>query len=160
MMTLAKIKTIAAILLVATAVGSGLFVVTQRGARAQNQSAGQARIAPGQLSQHAAARVQAAQQVVDALNSRAQAREPLTPTFVELQAMAERRLVEAQMDATDDPAARSKIAEQHLQQCRDTLAMLKNRMQARTDVSDVQVAQEAYHLADAEYLLAKLQAGK
>lgn len=159
MMTLAKLKTLAAIFLIASALGTGLFMNLQRGARAQNQPV--AASSDGSLlRQRAAARVQAAQQTVDALRQRAQAREPLTPTFVELQALAERRLVEAQIDATDDPAARAQIVQKYVQQCRDTLAMLNARMRARTDVSEVQVAQSTYHLADAEYILARLQAGR
>jgi len=44
-----------------------------------------------------------------------------------------------------------------VKESRDYLGLLKQRRDARTDVSDVQIAQWNYHLADAEYLLAKLQ---
>jgi RNA polymerase sigma factor (sigma-70 family) len=160
MMTFAKIKTVAAILFITSALGTGVFIATQQGVQAQDQANVAAGPTPTQLRQRAEARVQAAQEVVAALDARARANEPLLPPFVELRAMANRRLTEARIDATDDLAARFRFAEQHVQQCRDTLAMLKLRMGAGGDVSSVQVAQMGYHLADAEYLVAKLRVGR
>ena len=158
MMTWTQIKAVAAVVLIVCALGGGV-VLTTRHVRAQGvkQNAAQAASPPGPLADKLAARVIAAREVVDALEQRAQAREPLTPAFIELQAVAKRRLAEAQIEATNDSAARLRIAQQLVKESRDYLNILEQRKAARTDVSDVQVAQWSYHLADAEYLLAKLQ---
>jgi RNA polymerase sigma factor (sigma-70 family) len=161
MMTWTKIKTVAALVLIASAVGSGVIVTTQIvGAQGSKQLAAQPRAATGPLADKASARLAAAQDVVTALDIRARANEPLTPTFVELQGLARRRLTEAKLEVTDDAGARAAIVQQHIKECRDYHALLKNRMGAGADVSNLQVSQWAYHLADAEYLLAKVQAGR
>jgi len=158
MMTWTKIKAIAAVVLLAFAVGGGVVVTTRLvGAQGLKQNVAQAAPPAGTEADKLTARVTAAQEVVDALQRREQEREPLTPTFIELRAVSRRRLAEAQIEATNDPAARLRIAQQYAKESRDYLQVLINRMMARTDVSSLQVAQWKYHLADAEYLLAKLQ---
>ena len=158
MMTWTQIKAVAAIVLIVCALGGGIVLTTRHvGAQGLKQNAAQAAPPTGPLADKATARVLAAQEAVDALERRAQAGEPLIPAYVELQAVAKRRLAEAQMEATNDPAARLRIAQQLVKESRDYLGILQQRRAARTDVGDVQIAQWSYHLADAEYLLAKLQ---
>jgi hypothetical protein len=158
MMTWTQIKAVAAVVLIVCALGGGIVVTTRHvGAQGVKQNVAQAAPPTGPLADKLTARVIAAQEVVDALERRAQAREPLSPAFLELMAVARRRSADAQMEATNDPAARLRIAEQLVKESRDYLGLLEQRRDARTDVSDVQIAQWNYHLADAEYLLAKLQ---
>src|SRR5436190_8566436 len=93
MMTWTQIKTIAAIVLVVCALSGGIVLTTRHvGAQGLKGNVAQAAPPPGPLADKAAARVLAAQKAVDALERRAQAREPLTPAYVELQAVAKRRL--------------------------------------------------------------------
>ena len=72
--------------------------------------------------------------------------------------MADRRLAEARTEAADDRDARLQAAEVYVEGCRNMLKMLKLRKGQDVVVSGV--AQGNYFLADAEYLLAKLRAGK
>ena len=152
-MTVRKAKTavaLAAVTLLATGV-----IVRMNDARGQNAPAR----APGtELGQKAQARVKAAENVLTSLEKRIEGQaEPFTPSFIELLARCHRRLAEARIEATDDPAARVRAAEQYLEQSRRTLAMLEARRKVGADVTYVEVALGTYEVADAEYLLVKMQ---
>ena len=152
MLTLRKGKAAAVVLATVTFLVAGV-IVRWDDARGGNPPAAGAMGA--ELRQKAEARVRAAESLLTRLEQRRQANEPLTPAFVEFRGAAQRRLAEARIDATDDPAARVRAAEQNVQQCRDMLAVLEQRK--AQDVSFVQIAQGEYYVADAEYLLAKMQ---
>ena len=151
-MTSDKGKAAVAVLAAVTFFGMGV-VVALDDARGQDGAAGAT--AGADLREKAQARVRAAEKVLDALEARLQGGDVITPSFLDLQAGWMRRLAEARLDATDDPAARARATEQYAQQCRDMLAILERRR--GQDVSNVQRAQGEYHLADAEYVLAKMQ---
>jgi hypothetical protein len=151
MITLTKGRAAVAVLAVVTFLGTGA-VVTSDDARGQNAAAS---ATGAHVREKAQARARAAEKVLAALEARVQAGDAITVAFLDLQAGWMRRLAEARIDATDDSAARVRAAEQHVQKCRDMQAMLERRK--GQDVSNVQLAQGEYHLADAEYLLAKMQ---
>jgi RNA polymerase sigma factor (sigma-70 family) len=157
MMAWTKIKTVAAVMTLAAILGTGAVVSMTR-APAQAQS--RAGIAPpngGQVVERAAARVAAAEKLVAALDMEMNVGNvPLTTSFVELRGAAQRRLAEARVEAAgNDGAARSAAAEDYVRQCRVMLELLNKRK--GQDVTLVQLRQGEYHLADAEYFLAKLQ---
>ena len=152
MMTLAKAKTAAVVAIVACVVGTSAFV-TMNGARAQNVPAPAA-----DLRALADARVQAARKVIEMLDRQIQSGQPLTPSLVELKGTALRRLAEARIDASPDPAARLRAAEEYVQQSRDLHNLLDRRQ--NMDVSAIQLSHSAYHVVDAEYFLAKLKSAQ
>ena len=152
MMTLRKRK--AAVAVLAAVVFWTGVTVPLNDARGQNAAVG---ATGADLRQKARARVKPAEDVVTLLEQRVQGIEPLTPSFVQLQARWRRRLAEARIDATDDSAARVRAAEQCVQQSRAMLAILDERRKAGADVTFVEVSQGTYEVADAEYLLATTQ---
>jgi RNA polymerase sigma factor (sigma-70 family) len=154
MMTLTKLKTVAAVAAVASLLTTGLFITINRGAHAQDSQRAAVGNRDAGLRELAAARVQAAQELLATLDQRERAGDPMTSDFVDLKMTTLRRLVDARIDAADGHAARLRAAEQYVQQCRDLLGILKQRL--GNDVTRVGIAQGAYQLADAEYLLAKL----
>jgi RNA polymerase sigma factor (sigma-70 family) len=157
MMNLTKLKAAAAVLAVAAVVGTGTAITVHRGS-AQAQDGPTAAAAGGaRLADKAAARVRAAEAVVQSLARRQEAGEPLTPEYIELKSVAQRRLTEARMEAAGSPAARAQAAEQGVEQSRANLKIVKARFDAGLDVSDVQVRQAEYYVADAEYVLAKVR---
>jgi RNA polymerase sigma factor (sigma-70 family) len=155
MMTWTKLKAAALVVAAASIVGTGTAVTINR-VSAQNASS-----VPGAspaVRAAAANRVAAAEKVIALLEQRLAAGEPYTPEFTALIATAHRNLAAARIDAADNTAARVRAAEQYVQQCHDALAILERRR--GQDITAVGVAQGAYHLADAEYLLATLQAAR
>ena len=162
MMTLAKIKTAAAVVAVASVVGTGAVVAKNRGlVFAQSTPAAPAAGAPGDaVRQTADARVKAAMEVVAVIDQRLEAGEALTPTMVELKAVAQRRVAEARIDAATSREERLKAAREHIEQIRAFAEILKKRYEAGLDVSRVQLAQANYYVADAEYVVAKLEGAK
>ena len=161
MMTWTKVKVAAAVVAVASVVGTGTAVTVSRGtAKAQDRAELAAAQGGGAalVREKAAERVKYAEQVLVHLNARLQAGEAQTPTFIELQTASLRRLAEARIDATNDRNAQIKAVEEYVRGVRETATILQKRFDAGVDVSRVQVAQGQYHVADAEYLLAKLQA--
>jgi hypothetical protein len=161
MMTWTKIKTAAAILAVASLVGTGAVLTVNR-ARAQGPAAAAAARPSNaaQVRQAATARVLAAEKLVAWMDQEINPGQiPLTPDFVERALSAGRRLAEARVDAApDDFPARVRAAEEYVRHCRTMLDLLGRRK--GQDVTQVQVSQGAYYLADAEYLLAKLQSDR
>jgi hypothetical protein len=169
-----KRKTAAAVgICLASLAGTGVVVTMERGfaqAQAQRGAAKPAAPAapaaataqpgtpPAAVSEKAAARVHAAQQVVDALKQREEAGGPIGPAFIELKAGALRRLAEARIDAAASPADRQRAAEENVKQCREMFDLLESRRAVGADVTRVETSQAAYYVADAEYTLAKLQA--
>jgi hypothetical protein len=138
-------------------------VSVERGfARAENPPAAAAQPAPAAakaaVRERAAARVRAAEDLLELLRQREQAGEAVTVALMDLKAAAQRRLAEARIDATDVPAERIRAAEEYVGQARQMLEVLQQRRQAGADVTRLETAQGACSLADAEYLLAKLQA--
>ena len=162
MMTVAKIKTAAAVVAVASGVGTGAVVATNRGlVFAQATTATPAAGAPGDpVRQTADARVKAAMEVVVTIDQRLDAGEALTPTMVELKAAAQRRVAEARIDAATSHGERLKAAREHIEQVRAFADILEKRYEAGLDVSRVQLAQANYYVADAEYVVAKLEGAK
>ena len=162
MMTLAKIKTAAAVVAVASVVGTGAVVAKHRGlVFAQATPAAPATGAPGDpVRQTADARVKAAMEVVATIDHRLEAGEALTPTMVELKAASQRRVAEARIDAAASREERLKAAREHVGQVREFAGILKKRYEAGLDVSRVQLAQANYYVADAEYVVAKLEGAK
>lgn len=153
MMTFTKIKAAAAILAAASLLTTGLAVTTNRKARAADAQPAAA-IQHGSVQVAAENRVKAAQDLLDSIDVRIRAGEPLTLSLVDLKASALRHLAEAKIDAAGDRTGRVLAAEQYVQQCRELLKMLEARREM--DVSNTQLAQGKLHLANAEYLLAKL----
>jgi len=161
MMTWTKVKTVAALVAVTTVVGTGTAVTVSRGmATAQGPSVPAAGgvAAAAAMREKAAARVKWAEEVVKHLNARAEAGEAQTPSFIELKTVSLRRLAEARVDAAEDRETQLKAAEECVKQVRESADVLRKRFEAGVDVSRVTVAQGEYHVADAEYFLAKLQA--
>ncbi len=152
MMSWTKVKAVVVVLAVASVVGTGAIITVQR---ATAQGTQPALLSNASVRKAAAARVAAAEKVLALLQQRIDAGEPFTPQMIELMASAHRNIANARIDATDDRDGRVRAAEEYVQRCRDTLAILEKRR--ATDVSAVGVAQGAYHVADAEYLLATLQ---
>jgi broad specificity polyphosphatase/5'/3'-nucleotidase SurE len=137
----------------ATILGAGAMAISSRA-----QGAAPAAV-EGDLREKSATRVKAAEQLVQSLQTELDVGNvPLTPDFVERKLMADRRLAEARTEAADDRDARLQAAEVYVEGCRNMLKMLKLRKGQDVVVSGV--AQGNYFLADAEYLLAKLRAGK
>ena len=153
MMTFTKIKAAAAILAAASLLTTGLAVTTNRNARAADAQPAAA-IQHGSVQVAAENRVKAAQDLLDSIDVRIRAGEPLTLSLVDLKASALRHLAEAKIDAAGDRTSRVLAAEQYVQQCRELLKMLEARREM--DVSNTQLAQGKLHLANAEYVLAKL----
>ena len=155
MMTLTKLKTVAALVAVASLLTTGVFITADRGAHAEDAQ----RLAPqpgdAQVRNKSTIRVTAAENLLAEIEARERAGDPLTPSFVDLKADAFRYLADARIDAAPDAISRTRAAEQYVQQCRDMLGILQKRL--GNDVTRVSIAQGAYHLANAEYLLAKLQ---
>jgi hypothetical protein len=136
----------------AVMLGVGAMIMSSRAQAA-------APAAEGELREKSAARVKAAEQLVESLQAELNVGNvALTPYFVETKLIAGRRLAEARMEAADDRNARLRAAEQYVEQCRDMLKILASRKWQNVTASGV--VQGKYFLADAEYLLAKVQAGK
>ena len=100
-------------------------------------------------------RLKAARDVVSALERRLEAGEAMTPTMVALQSEAYRRVAEAEAAAAGDNAGRIAAAGQYVRRCEQVLKIVEARHKAGLDVSNVQVAQAQYHLADAKVMLAE-----
>ena len=162
MMTLAKIKTAAAVVALVSVVGTGAVVAKNRGlVFAQATPAAPAAGAGGDsVRQTADARVKAAMEVVATIDQRLEAGEALTPSMVELKGAAQRRVVEARIDAAATREERLKAAREHIEQVRAFAEILKKRYEVGLDVSRVQLAQANYYVADAEYVVAKLEGAK
>jgi len=166
MMTWTKVKAVAAVLAVASVLGTGVAVSVQRASaqgtgavRAVTGSQAGAGAAVAAVRERAAARVVAAERVVYALNQeREVTNTPLTASFVDLYGGGLKRLAEARIEAEADPAARVKAAEAYVQRMGELCDLLKKR--AGQDVTMVQLQQGAYYLADAELLLAKMRAAE
>src|SRR5688572_11173617 len=111
--------------LAALAFGAVVVTSSRDSARAQDRPAAPAPPgAGGDVRTKAAARVEAAQKLVEAIEkTQTLGQEPLTPSFVELKGLAHRRLADARIDAAgpDDRAARVRAAEEYAKQCRDFL---------------------------------------
>lgn len=166
MITSTKTKAAAGLLAIAAVVGAGTLVTVGRGAALARPGpsvpadSGRAAAAAADLREKAAARVNAAEQLVQHIDARVQAGEAMTPTFVDLRMTALRRLAEARVDAAENRGAAVQAAEQYVEQIRAAVGILRKRFEAGVDVSRLQVSQAQYQLADAEYFLAKLRAGE
>jgi RNA polymerase sigma factor (sigma-70 family) len=157
MMTWTKIKTVAAILAVASILGTGAVVGVRRGvAQAASDTPRVAAAGGAALHQKALDRVKAAEKLMQILDDQLfVGSAPMSPALVELRGAAARRLAEARVDAAENHQARVNAAEQYVQQCRKMLDVLNLRKEQ--DVAMVQLRQGEYHLADAEYYLAQVQ---
>ena len=111
------------------------------------------------LREKAAARVRAAERVVDELQAELDTgNTPLTEWFIEHDATARRRLAEARIDASADSKEHVRAVEQYLLQCRARLELLRNRKGQDPIKTGLRLAE--YHIADAEYWLEKVKAGR
>ena len=146
MMTMTKIKAVAAILAVASVLGAGT-ALTINHAGAQQPPAK----ATSELQDRANARVKAAEKVVEILT--VQFRSGLA-TVTDL-STAQRRLAEARIDAAQDAPAKQRAAEDYVKLCQQTLQLIKKQNDAGA-ATTAAVFEGDYYLADAEYLLAKL----
>lgn len=100
-------------------------------------------------------RVEAARRVVEALDQREAGGEAITPTWFEVRATWELRLLEARLSAASDIAMRRAAIEDHLARCRKRLHWAESILDGNTRIPRDMAA---YYLADAEMRLAQLDA--
>ena len=94
-------------------------------------------------------RVKAAAAVCTSIQQRADANEPLTPTFVDLIIRSRRTLAEVRADAGPDARARVDAWKEYHASCRRLIRILTS--QAAQDVSKTQLDMARYAEIDAEY---------
>jgi len=103
------------------------------------------------------ARVAAAQATLDAIEQRYLANEPLTPDFLARLMTWSQRLMDAKVAVADSRADRVAAAERHVARCRELLHVLERR---RSEPPDWVLATQRYHVADADYRLVRIEAGR
>ena len=153
MMISSKGKVAAVLLAAAAFVGTGV-IVTLDDAHAQIATT---RTTKAEVREKGLIRLRTAENALASIERRLlEGAEPLSPAAIELQCVWMKRVLEARLDVTEDPGARLHLTEQYVQQVRGMVRTLQQR--TAEDVTRVQMTQADYQLADAEYLLAKMQA--